>query len=155
VASAATGHLLRRCVQGALDPPADALAQAADRRPEERLRRAAVRCAELDPPRLEIVVVDVDREAPRRALDRRATGGVAQRGWDQSARINVWSRQPGGIDAEQALAAVSAVLEQGRLTISGHHLVMMRLEMQTVFADPDGETTHGVQRYQIITRETA
>lgn len=82
-------------------------------------------------------------------------GGIAQRGWGQSAQIDVWSRQPDrGVEASQIMAAVSAALE-APLSVAGHHVVVATLELQTLVDDPDGITSHGVQRFRIYTREAA
>jgi len=82
-------------------------------------------------------------------------GGLEQRGWDQSMQVDVWSRQPDlGVEALQVMAAVSVALASP-IVVSGHRVVVMTLEFQTVTNDPDGITSHGIQRFRIYTREAS
>lgn len=79
--------------------------------------------------------------------------GATLSGWEQSAQIDTWSRQPGGVEALSAMAAIGAALHRAPLAVAGHEFVLINLELQTLMNDPDGVTTHGVQRFRILTHK--
>lgn len=76
---------------------------------------------------------------------------AAMAGWDVSWQIDTWSRKPGKVEARQIMAAVNAALHEATLTVDGHQFIRGVLEFQTALSDPDGLTTHGVQRFRFIT----
>ena len=67
------------------------------------------------------------------------------------ATIHTWSRYRGMKECEQIMAAVIDALDQQSLAISGHDLVLCRLESSDTVLEPDGLTRHGVQRFRIVT----
>lgn len=72
-------------------------------------------------------------------------------GWDVSWQIDCWSRKPGRVEIRRVMSAIHETLHNRPLVVSGHHLVMSVLTSQTALDDPDGVTTHGVQRFDFIT----
>lgn len=72
---------------------------------------------------------------------------AALSGWDATIQIDTWSRKGGRVEAKAIMAAISARLHRGALTVAGHALVFLLLEFQTVLDGGDGETVHGVQRF--------
>jgi hypothetical protein len=74
---------------------------------------------------------------------------------EQTLTLHTWSRYLGLAEAKQIMAAVVAALDQANLSISGHSLVLLRFEFSSTFLDPDGLTRHGVQRFRVITQQTA
>lgn len=72
-------------------------------------------------------------------------------GWEMSLQLDAWSRKPGRVECRQIMAASYAALHDAALSVAGEHLVMVVLELQLTMDDPDGVTTHGVQKFRIIT----
>lgn len=72
---------------------------------------------------------------------------AAMSGWDATIQIDTWSRKGGRVEAKTIMAAISARLHRGALNVTGHALVFLLLEFQTVLDGGDGETVHGVQRF--------
>lgn len=73
-------------------------------------------------------------------------------GWEASLQLDSWSRKTGRAEVKAIMAALSARLHEGSLTVAGHRFVRSVLEFQSVLGDPDGVTVHGVQRFQFITQ---
>lgn len=74
------------------------------------------------------------------------------RGRETVWQIDVWSDVPGGAQARSIMAAVSARLDEGALTLTGHALVRGRLVSDRTITEPDGVRTHGVQLFRFITQ---
>lgn len=72
-------------------------------------------------------------------------------GWDVTIQIDTWSREPGRVEARQIMSEIASALHNVALTVNGHALVMAVLEFQGAMGDPDGITTHGVQRFRFVT----
>ncbi|MDF1720518.1 MAG: DUF3168 domain-containing protein [Minwuia sp.] len=73
----------------------------------------------------------------------------------ENLTIHVWSRQMGRKQTAAVLAAIHATLHRQALTITGQTHVLTVKRYQTIMADADGETWHGVARYEITTQATA
>lgn len=75
-------------------------------------------------------------------------------GAETTLQVDTWTRNDRDYDdAHSVMAAVKSALHETALTVSGESHVFTRLRMAEVMADPDGATTHGVQRFQVITHE--
>jgi hypothetical protein len=73
-------------------------------------------------------------------------------GLDQRLSVHTWSRYRGLKQTKDIMAAVHAVLDGQSLAVSGHTLVLLRLEFATAIVDDDGLTRHGVQRFRALTQ---
>jgi len=77
---------------------------------------------------------------------------TVMRGQTEDLTLHVWSRTGGRKQTQQVLAAIYATLHRQALTITGHSHVQTIHRFQTVLADPDGETWHGLTRFEITTQ---
>jgi hypothetical protein len=72
-------------------------------------------------------------------------------GWEVEWQVDTWSRGDGAVECRRVMAAVASVLHREPLSVSDHRLVLGSLIAQRTMDDPDGETTHGVQRFRFLT----
>ena len=77
--------------------------------------------------------------------------GQAFDGWESFIEIHSWSRKWGRVECQQIMAAIEAVLHEEQLTLDSASFSLGRLVDQRTLEDPDGITTHGVQRFRFIT----
>lgn len=77
---------------------------------------------------------------------------AVMRGQTEDLTIHAWSREGGRKQALSILEALYATLHRQPLTITGHTHVQTIHRFATVMPDPDGETWHGVTRFEIITQ---
>lgn len=76
-------------------------------------------------------------------------------GMDQTIMIHTLSRYRGAKEAKQIMSAITEVLHDASLSISGHSLVMCSFEFSELFMEGDGLTRHGIQRFRVVTQESA
>lgn len=68
-------------------------------------------------------------------------------GETHSFQLDVWSREVGFVACKKICAAVKRCLHLADLTLTDNALVEIRLELQRVFRDPDGLTSHGAMQF--------
>lgn len=59
-------------------------------------------------------------------------------------KFDVWSREPGFVEAKWIGAAIKSTLHGAALALDGHRLVELAFESADYLRDPDGLTSHGV-----------
>lgn len=74
-------------------------------------------------------------------------------GGEVTIQIDTWSRSGGDVEAEQITGRIYELLHEQPLTLATQHFVEGRLQLSMTMDDPDGETTHGVQRFTFLTSE--
>jgi len=81
-----------------------------------------------------------------------ASSGTFGRGGNEGTEeLTVIVDRTGGKPAVLALYGdIQRVLETGPVTIAGHQIVRLRVELVTVYADPDGLSVRGVVRCRVI-----
>ncbi len=79
---------------------------------------------------------------------------AVMRGQTEDLTLHVWSREGGRKQTQQVLAAIHATLHRQPLTVTGHTHIQTLHRFATVLKDPDGETFHGVTRFEITTQTT-
>lgn len=75
------------------------------------------------------------------------------RGAEVTFQIDTWSRSGGSVEAEDIGARIYELLHEQPLTLATQHFIEGRLQLSMTMDDPDGETTHGVQRFTFLTSE--
>ena len=68
-------------------------------------------------------------------------------GNEHTIMVHTWSRYRGRKEVKDIMAIVYDVLHESSLTISGA-MNNMRFEFSDIIKEPDGLTTHGVQRFK-------
>lgn len=101
------------------------------------------------PPNIDPPYVVIGDETAR---DYGASDGDGQ---EHTVTLHVWAIDIGPDTALkkalQIMRDVRAVLHDADLSLSGGALVNLRQEFKETFADPDGVSEHGVQRYRAVT----
>ena len=77
-----------------------------------------------------------------------STKGVA--GMDLTVTIHTWDQSDSRYRLKQIMGEVYRILHDTSYVVAGMNLINSRFEFSDVFKDPDGITTHGVQRFKII-----
>lgn len=73
-------------------------------------------------------------------------------GFEVVVTIDTWSRYHGGrLEAARIMSAIADALHDAPLSLSTQTLVWGRMGDQRVIEDPDGVTSHGVQRFTFMT----
>ena len=70
-----------------------------------------------------------------------------------SAQIDVWSRQPGFVEAKQIAHDVRRVLRDADLTLASNALVLFEHRITRAMRDPDGLTSHAVLTFTALIEE--
>lgn len=70
-----------------------------------------------------------------------------------TAQIDVWSRQPGFVEAKQIAHAVRKALADADMALSSNALVLFEHRITRVFRDPDGLTAHGAITFTALIEE--
>lgn len=65
--------------------------------------------------------------------------------------IHVWSRAAGRHEADAIIAAIRAALHDQPLTLTGHRLVNLRLEIADVRREVESEIYRGILRLRAVT----
>lgn len=69
--------------------------------------------------------------------------------------VDVWSRYDGRKEVKTILGAIYTALHNQPITVAGQQAVWCYFQFKTDFLEPDGETRHGVIRFEIATTEQA
>lgn len=72
-------------------------------------------------------------------------------GWETVITIDTWSRKPGRVEANRIAKAIFEIVHDQDFTLDTFTTVLQRLESQNVIEEPDGITTHLVQRFRFWT----
>jgi hypothetical protein len=67
--------------------------------------------------------------------------------------VHVWSRYKGRKQVDEALDVIYGLLHRATLTATGYNVVDCLFEFSDVFVESDGQTRHGVIRFQITLQE--
>lgn len=70
-----------------------------------------------------------------------------------SAQIDVWSRQPGYVEAKQIARAVKVALRDAEMALASNALVLFEHRITRVFRDPDGLTSHAAITFTALIEE--
>ena len=82
-------------------------------------------------------------------------GTKTTEGIDASVTIHSWDDVHRGMrEIKLIMDAVTTVLHESSLSVTGHTVGVAKFEFSDVFVDPDGKTRHGVQRFRFLTCET-
>jgi len=76
---------------------------------------------------------------------------ASNEGEEHFATFLVWSRTGGRRQALEVLAAMTAVLDEAALALSGHALINLRVERTEARRQADGETWRGLMRLRAVT----
>lgn len=68
-------------------------------------------------------------------------------GWELSLTIDSWSRKRGSVEAQRMMSAVTDVVNNQEFSLTGHAVVLQRLEFQSLIRETDQITSHGIQRF--------
>jgi len=68
--------------------------------------------------------------------------------------IHVWSRYEGRKEVKEIQGAVYDNLHRRALSVSGYNTITVDFLNSESLRDPDGETFHGVQEFQVLLMET-
>lgn len=71
-------------------------------------------------------------------------------GTEVMVMLHTWSRDHGRVECEQIMDGLRALLHEQTLTLETKTFTLGRLADQRTMQDPDGVTTHGVQRFRFI-----
>ncbi len=74
-------------------------------------------------------------------------------GKNASLNIHSWSRQQGRAECKTVMGHVQRILNGAALEVIGAVVVLFQLEFENTMVDPDGVTTHGVQRFRALIQE--
>lgn len=79
--------------------------------------------------------------------------GVAMDGWECVIELHTWSRSGANnrVECQSIMAGVEALLHDQSLTLEAANFVNGRMTSSRTFADPDGITFRGVQRFRFVT----
>lgn len=81
----------------------------------------------------------------------RENGTATDRGHLTELTLHVWSRQGGSREALAIAEVVEAVLDDGPLTVAGHHTVSLRVTATETRRQPDKDLTRVALRLRIVT----
>lgn len=70
-----------------------------------------------------------------------------------SAQIDVWSRQPGYVEAKKIARAVRTALRDADMALANNALVLFEHRITRVFRDPDGLTSHAALTFTALIEE--
>jgi hypothetical protein len=73
-------------------------------------------------------------------------------GHQSEITLHVWSKYRGTQEAKKIQAHIYALLHRQPLPVEGYSTTSPTLILQDIFKDPDGETQHGVQKFEIYAR---
>ncbi len=76
-------------------------------------------------------------------------GNSCEDGWEVIADVDIWSRQPGFLEAKTIQASVVSRIT-GITSIGGHTLIATELERATGLRDPDGKTRHIALSFRFV-----
>ena len=80
-------------------------------------------------------------------------------GMEITLTIHSWDQSESRLRLKQIMGDVVEILHCAELVPSGspqiHNIINVRFEYSDLFKDPDNRTWHGVQRFRIVTDETA
>lgn len=65
--------------------------------------------------------------------------------------VHVWSRQPGMQECQQLMTLAKDTLDRARLPAAGFQWVTTIWLYAQTLREPDGETRHGILRFQVLT----
>ncbi|MEJ8573124.1 DUF3168 domain-containing protein [Microbaculum marinum] len=82
------------------------------------------------------------------SLDHSDTGGDGE---EHFATFLVWSRDGGRRQALEILGAMTAVLDEAALSLTGHSLIDLRVERTEARRQSDGRTWRGLMRLRAVT----
>ena len=68
--------------------------------------------------------------------------------------VHVWSRQPGMQECQQLMTKAKDTLDRARLPATGFQWVTTIWTYAQTLREPDGETRHGILRFQVMTFKT-
>jgi hypothetical protein len=68
--------------------------------------------------------------------------------------LHIWSKAQGKKEALEIMERARAVIDDAPLTMTGHHLVSIRLEFSEVRFDEDLSVYHGLLRFRVLTEPT-
>lgn len=71
-------------------------------------------------------------------------------GYTASITIHIWSREKSQKEVKVLQGLVYTALHRVPLTITGFNCILCRQTDQLSLRDPDGQTRHGVQTYELI-----
>ena len=74
-------------------------------------------------------------------------------GLEATTQIDIWSRAGGRVECKNLTALVRKALHEKELQLPTSALVEIRVVLTRIFADPDGETTHGVVQVTAMIEE--
>src|SRR5579872_839768 len=78
-----------------------------------------------------------------------------QRGYDLIIQLDIWSRKPGFLTAQQVLARLNQLLDQQTLTLATQHFIFCSYQGSQQLRDPDEfATRHIAAKYKISATET-
>lgn len=71
-------------------------------------------------------------------------------GFEVSIILDFWSRYAGDKEIKEMMGAAYAILHNQSLHVEGYNFVHCFFEFSECIVEDDGETRHGVQRYNVI-----
>ncbi len=75
-------------------------------------------------------------------------------GHEHSLMFHVWSAYEGRKEVADIMRALEVLFRDWAPSLTGHRLVNIRFQLQTVLRDPDGQARHGVIQFRVVTEET-
>lgn len=125
------------------------------------VQKAIVSAMRLDPALIELVdgrVYDEPEDevtlpyiSISHAYGQPAVETLSDEGWESSIQIDIWSRKPGHVEVHRIAKAIVDLLNNAEPALETKTVVMMRTNDYRTMKDPDGRTTHGLIRLQVIT----
>jgi hypothetical protein len=69
--------------------------------------------------------------------------------------VHLWSRQPGMQECQQLMTLAKDTLDRAVLPVTGFQWVTAIWQYAQTLREPDGETRHGILRFQVMTFDQA
>ncbi len=76
---------------------------------------------------------------------------ATEQGSEQIVTLHVWSKGKGKKQVLDIMEAVRGLIDDAALSLAGHHLVSIRLQMAEARFDDDLAVHHGLMRFRALT----
>ena len=74
-------------------------------------------------------------------------------GFETSVIVHSWSRYNGRKEVKEMMGTAYALLHNQSITVTGYNRVNCLFEFSETFLEDDGETRHGIQRFNLTITE--